>query len=147
MNFEMKNNPSPHLDMYDLNANDPYEATKILLKIAKDKLDFTPYSEQGSEVAKELMVEIGEGYLNRTNSPTDLCKFLEILGSIDSWNPENNIKLIPLEPADPSEVLWKLHWEVHDDPNPTSVWSLDNDPKTRKEFELVLSRLKNQCSL
>jgi len=144
MNFEMENNPSPHLDMYDLNANEPYEVAKILLKIAKDRYGFSPNSREGVEISKDIIVEVGENYLKRVGPLTDLCNLLGTLGSTDL---SRNEQLLYLGKSDPKEILWKLYWEVHDDYNPTNVWSLENDSETRMQFEIVLSNFKKEKSL
>ena len=144
MNFEMKNNPSPHLDIYELNAKEPYEAAKILLKIAKDKYDFTPISREGIEISKDIIVEVGENYLRKAEPLTNLCILLERLGSTDLTRDE---QLLYQGKSDPKKILWKLYWEVHDDFNPTHVWSLENDPETRDQFKKVLSNFKKDRDL
>ena len=86
MNFEMENNPSPHPDIYELNAKEPYEVSKRLLKIAKDNYGFVPNSKEGIDLSKEILVEVGENYLKKVGPLTNLCHLLEKLGSIELFS-------------------------------------------------------------
>ncbi len=134
MNFEMENNPSPHPDMYDLNAKEPHEAVKILLRIAKETYNFDPVSDEGIEIGKKVFQELGEHYLKREVTPQKLCHVIQHLDS--------NFLRFKIDQSEYPICWWGDLWNCCDWYDET--WIHENSTHIDEELKKVLSDLKEE---
>lgn len=70
---ELLNNPDPHLDTCEIFNKSEEEVENILLNIVKDKYDFEPVSEEGEEIAIEILNDLSELLLNEEITPRKFC--------------------------------------------------------------------------
>jgi len=139
MRKEMDQNKNPHLDMYDLNAKDPYEASKILLKISKDKYNFDPYSLVSEDIARKVFVEASEAYLKQKITPSQFCYLITMLDGIyynseSTYDEKTNIHT-PLYGH-----WWGKLYECCDCCDET--WTHADNTHIEKELRKVLKQLK-----
>jgi len=138
MQKELDQNKNPDPDMYDLNAKAPYEAAKILLKIAKDKYGFEPYSLGSEPVARKIFKELAEAYLKREVGPLQFCTVIQhldtIYGDSECDYDEKRGLHIPRYGH-----WWGDLWNCCDCCDET--WTHENKQHIEDELRLVLSQL------